>query len=287
MVLVASCSSSPSAPSPGGGGTGGGSGPPVVVHLIGAGDIGQCGRPEVEQTARLVSGLDGDVLLAGDIAYFQGTADNFRDCFNPSWGPFRTRWHAVPGNHEYESPNAGPYFDYFGAAAGPRGLGYYSFTAGNWLILMLNSNVPATRGSPQWEFARTELEGQRTPCTMAVWHHPLFSSGPNGPNTFMRDMWALLEANHAEVILNGHDHVYERFGRQTSTGEADPVNGIRQFTAGTGGAELTRFVRLEANSEERILKAGVMYFTLRPAAIEWAFHAVDGSVNDPGLDTCR
>ena len=103
----------------------------------------------------------------------------------------------------------------------------------------------------------------------------------------MRDMWALLEANRVEVILNGHDHVYERFARQTSTGAADPVNGIRQFTAGTGGAEITRFIRVDANSEERILKAGVMYFTLRPAAIEWAFHAVDGSVNDPGLDTCR
>jgi hypothetical protein len=89
------------------------------------------------------------------------------------------------------------------------------------------------------------------------------------------------------VIVNGHDHVYERFARQTSTGVADPVNGIRQFTAGTGGAELTRFIRVDANSEERILKPGVMSFTLRPAAIEWEFVAVDGSVLDRGLDTCR
>ncbi len=88
------------------------------------------------------------------IAYFQGTAENFRDCFNPSWGQFRSRWHPVPGNHEYESAGAAPYFAYFGAAAGPAGLGYYAFTAGDWLILMLNSNIPATRGSPQWEFAR-------------------------------------------------------------------------------------------------------------------------------------
>jgi len=227
------------------------------------------------------------VLLAGDIAYFQGTAADFRDCFNPFWGVFRPRWHPVPGNHEYESPNAAPYFDYFGAAAGPAGLGYYSFTAGEWQILMLNSNVPATRGSPQWEFARTELERQRTPCTMAVWHHPLFTSGPNGSSTFMRDMWALLEANRVEIILNGHDHLYERFARQTSTGVADPVNGIRQFTAGTGGAELYTFVGTAANSEERILKYGVINFTLRPAQVEWAFHAIDGSISDPGLDTCR
>src|SRR6478736_2176942 len=126
IVLATSCSSSPSAPTPGGGGgTGGGSRPGgATVHMIGAGDIGQCDRAEVQQTARIVSGLDGDVLLAGDIAYFQGTAANFRDCFSPFWGALRARWHAVPGNHEYESPNAAPYFDYFGAAAGPPGVGY-------------------------------------------------------------------------------------------------------------------------------------------------------------------
>jgi hypothetical protein len=286
ILLASSCAGSPSAPSPGGG-TGGGTQTGLTVHMIAAGDIGQCGLPAVAQTANLVAGLDGDVILAGDIAYFQGTAANFRDCFNPFWGGFRSRWHPVPGNHDYESPNAGPYFDYFGSAAGPAGVGYYSFTAGDWLILMLNSNIPATRGSLQWEFARIQLEQQRTPCTMAVWHHPLFTSGQNGPNTFMRDMWELLEAHHAEVVVNGHDHVYERFARQTSAGAADPVNGVRQFTAGTGGAELTRFIRVERNSEERIMQNGVMYFTLRPAAIEWEFHAIDGSVTDRGLDTCR
>ena len=283
--LFAGCSS-PSGPT--GGGTGGGGGSTgVTVTMLGAGDIGQCGSPGVAQTARLVAGLEGDLLLAGDIAYFQGSAADFRDCFNPFWGEFRSRWHPVPGNHEYESPNAAPYFQYFGAAAGLANLGYYSFTAGDWLILMLNSNIPATRGSPQWEFARAALEQQRTPCTMAVWHHPFFSSGPNGATASMRDMWELLEVNHAEVVLSGHDHLYERFARQTSTGTADPVNGVRQFVAGTGGAELYSVVRASANSEERILKFGVVRFTLRPAQVEWEFLGVDGSIGDRGLDTCR
>jgi len=255
--------------------------------MLGAGDIGMCGRPEVAQTARLVAGLEGDVILAGDLAYLQGSAANFRDCFNPFWGQFRSRWHPVPGNHEYESAGAAPYFAYFEDAAGPAGRGYYSFRSGDWLILMLNSNIAATRGSPQWEFARAELERQRTPCTMAVWHHPLFTSGPNGNNTFMRDMWALLEASRVEVILNGHDHLYERFARQTADGAVDPVNGIRQFTAGTGGAELYNFVRAAPNSEERIMKFGVVRFTLRPAQVDWEFLAIDGSVADRGLDTCR
>jgi acid phosphatase type 7 len=255
--------------------------------MIGAGDIGMCGRPEVAQTARLVAGLEGEVLLAGDIAYFQGTFANFRDCFNPFWGQFRSRWHATPGNHEYESAGAAPYFAYFEEAAGPPGLGYYAFTAGDWQILMLNSNIPATRGSPQWEFVRAELDRQRTPCTMAVWHHPLFSSGPNGNNIFMRDMWALLESNRVEVILSGHDHLYERFARQTAEGRADPVAGIRQFIVGTGGAELYNVVRATPNSEERILKYGVVRFTLRPAQLDWEFLGIDGSTNDRGLDTCR
>jgi acid phosphatase type 7 len=202
VLTVGGCSSSPSAPSTGGRTTGGGGGistTPVTVTMLGAGDIGMCGRPEVAETARLVAGLEGDVLLAGDIAYMQGTAANFRDCFNPFWGQFRSRWHPTPGNHEYESAGAAPYFAYFGEAAGPPGLGYYSFNAGEWLVLMLNSNMAATRGSAQWEFVRGELERQRTPCTMAVWHHPLFTSGPNGPNPAMRDMWALLETARAEV----------------------------------------------------------------------------------------
>lgn len=259
----------------------------MTVSIMGVGDIGQCGRPEVAQTARLVAANEGDVLLAGDIAYPHGSAADIRDCFNPSWGQFRSRWHPVPGNHDYESPGAAPYFAYFGDAAGTDGTGYYAITKGDWLILMLNSNVPATRGSPQWEFARAQLEAQRTPCTMAVWHHPLFSSGPNGANTFMRDMWALLETHRAELILNGHDHLYERFARQTSDGHADPVNGIRQLTAGTGGAELYGFARTAANSEERIVKHGIVRFTLRPAQVDWEFLAIDGTVADRGLDTCR
>jgi hypothetical protein len=283
--VMAACSSSPAGPTTTGTGTPSATGGTAV--MLGVGDIGMCNRPAVAQTARLVAGLEGDLLLAGDIAYFQGTAANFRDCFNPEWGRFRDRWHATPGNHEYESAGAGPYFDYFGDAAGADRSGFYAFMAGDWLILMLNSNIAAGRGSEQWEFARRQLEAQRTPCTMAVWHHPLFSSGPNGNATFMRDMWSLLEASRVEVVLNGHDHLYERFARQRADGTPDPTNGIRQFTAGTGGAELYNFVRAAPNSESRVLQYGVIRFTLRPALVEWAFLGIDGSVNDSGLDTCR
>ena len=283
LVMAAACAS-PSGPT---GGGGGGDSTGQTVTMLAVGDIGMCGSPGVPETARLVAGLEGDVILAGDIAYYQGTAEDFRNCFDPFWGRFRPRWHPVPGNHDYESAGAAPYFAYFGEAAGPPGRGYYTVTAGDWLILMLNSNVPASRGSPQFEFARAALERQRTPCTMAVWHHPLFSSGPNGGTPAMRDMWALLESSRAEIVVSGHDHLYERFARQLSDGTADAVNGIRQIVAGTGGAELSNFVRAAPNSEERIMKFGVVRFTLRPAQVDWEFLAVDGSVGDRGLDTCR
>jgi hypothetical protein len=221
LLAVAAACSSPSGPTTGnGGGMHDPRGPTAAV--IAAGDIGMCGRPSVAQVANLVATLPGELILAGDLAYFQGTVEQFRDCFNPAWGRFRSRWRPVPGNHEYESPGARPYFAYFGDAAGPPGRGYYSFTAGDWLILMLDSNIPATVGSPQYAFARTELQTQRTPCTMAVWHHPLFTSGPSGSARAMRDMWALLEMARAEVIVNGHDHLY---------GSRLPVPGSRRNIA--------------------------------------------------------
>ena len=254
--------------------------------MLGAGDIGMCGQPEVAETARLVA-------ISTAMCCSPATSPTRRERRRTSAiASIRSGARSDPGGIPSpaitsESAGAAPYFAYFGEAAGPPGLGYYSFTAGDWLLLMLNSNVPATRGSPQWEFVRTELERQRTPCTMAVWHHPLFTSGPNGNNTFMRDMWALLEASRVEVIFNGHDHLYERFARQTADGSPDPINGIRQFTAGTGGAELYRFVGVAQNSEERIMKFGVVRFTLRPAQVDWEFLGIDGSVGDRGLDTCR
>ncbi|MEO8679668.1 MAG: metallophosphoesterase [Vicinamibacterales bacterium] len=298
LSVAAACSSSPSGPSTGGGtgpGTGGGTTPSTgqTAVVLGAGDIGMCGAdgitplPSVAATARLVAGLQGQVILAGDIAYLHGSAANFRDCFNPSWGPFRSRWRPVPGNHEYESAGAAPYFAYFGEDAGAGATGYYSFMAGDWLVLMLNSNIPAGRGSAQFEFARQQLEAQRTPCTLAVWHHPLFASGPNGANAVMRDIWSLLETADAEVVLTGHDHLYERFARQTAGGVADPAKGVRQFVAGTGGAELYGFVRTSANSEVRIAQFGIVRFTLKPAQFEWEFLTTNGAVADSGLDTCH
>lgn len=296
---IACSSSGPAAPSPSvapnpgvgpGLGNQGPSGPGptgATVKVVGVGDTGLCGSPGVATVARLVGGLEGQILLAGDLAYPDGTAANYRDCFEPQWGRMRSRFRAVPGNHEYQTAGALGYLGYFGEAAGEDGTGFYSFMTGDWLVLMLNSNIPAGRSSMQWEFVRRQLDQQRTPCTMAVWHHPLFSSGPNGNNAFMKDMWALLEAAPIEVILTGHDHLYERFARQMSDATPEPAKGVRQFIVGTGGADLYSVARLAPNSEVRLVEFGALQFTLEPAQYRWEFRNASGIVQDFGLETCR
>jgi len=285
-ALAACSGGSPSSPSgTPGAGTGGGSGQTVTALM--AADVGMCGSPGTSAVARLVETLQGFVLLGGDIAYQHGSATDLRDCFDPYWGRFRSRWYAVPGNHDYESPGAAPFFAYFGEAAGPEGLGYYSIRLGDWQVLMLNSNIPAGRGSPQYEFVRGELAVPAGPCTLAVWHHPVFSSGPNGGSAQMRDVFALLATAGAEAIVNGHDHLYERFARQMADGRADPVQGVRQFISGVGGAELYGFVGTSANSEFRLSEFGVLRLTLKPATLQWEFLTTSGSIADQGLDTCR
>lgn len=286
LVLLAGCGAdTPSAPS---GAAAPGQRPASgqVADVIVVGDIGMCGSAGVTATAELVAGLSGRLLLAGDIAYPNGSARDFEQCFNPAWGRFRSRWHAVPGNHEYVTPGAGGYFDYFGDAAGPDRNGYYSLVIGDWLVLMLDSNIPTARGTPQWEFVNRALEIERRPCTLAVWHHPLFSSGQNGPNPFMRDLFARLEEGGADVVVSGHDHLYERFAKQSADGRAAD-RGVRQFIVGVGGAELYRFVTATPNSEARLTQFGALRLTLQPAGYRWEFVLTSGGLGDSGSDTCQ
>jgi hypothetical protein len=289
---------SPTAPSPGSvatppPATPPGTTPPPANALTGqsavvvaVGDIGECGSTGVQQAARIADGIDGQLLLAGDLAYMHGSMQDYLKCFDPFWGNFRRRWRPAPGNHEYETPGAAGYFQYFGEAAGASGRSYYSFRTGDWLVLMLDSNIPIGRGSPQFEFVRNEMTITKLPCTIAVFHHPLFTSGPNGPNIFMRDLWGLLYEQDADVIVAGHDHLYERFGKQDVDGRSD-ARGLRQFIAGTGGARLYDFQRVSANSQARIKAHGVLRLTLDSTSYQWAFVDATGATADSGSDSCH
>src|SRR5687767_13200948 len=146
---------------------------PISHVLVGAGDIAVCGSAGTEQTANMLDSIQGTVFTAGDNAYFQGSANDFRNCYEPTWGRHKARTRPSPGNHEYESPGAAPYFTYFGPNAGPPGLGYYSFEAGAWHVVSLNSNVPAGQGSAQYEWLNEDLTVRNARCVAAIWHHPL------------------------------------------------------------------------------------------------------------------
>ncbi|HEX7779362.1 MAG TPA: metallophosphoesterase, partial [Vicinamibacterales bacterium] len=228
-AAVSACSgSNPPTPTP--------PAPAGVTVLAGAGDIGECGSAGPEATARLLDGIDGTVFTAGDNAYPRGSAAEFANCYDPTWGRHKHRTRPTPGNHDYEGdPNALAYYDYFGENAGPRGLGYYSYPVGSWRVYSLNSELIGSAAGGQAQWLREELARFPTPCAAAVWHKPLFTSGPNGPNPHMQETWRILYNANVDVVLNGHDHVYERFAPQDPDGRPDNARGIRQFTVGTGG----------------------------------------------------
>ena len=283
---------SPASPTPGGGGGGGGGGtlpPPGPVRILAAGDVGECGFGAL-QTGAMLDSMDGLILGLGDLAYFQGSTANFRDCYDPAWGRHQDRTRPVPGNHEYETPGASSYFDYFGDLAGPRGQGYYAFSAGSWRIIALNSGAGAgntSAGSAQAQWLRSELDNNRFACTLAYWHHPLFSSGPNGNQPAeAREFWRILSDAGVDVVLNGHDHMYERFAPQDVEGRS-VANGIREFVVGTGGAHLYTPGAPKANSERRGSAYGILVMTLSATSYQWDFRSVGNTFNDTGTGTCH
>jgi hypothetical protein len=240
-------------------------------------------------TAALLDGIGGTVFTLGDNAYLSASREDYLNCYDPWWGRHKGRTRPVPGNHEYETPGAAGYFGYFGASAGPPGLGYYSYRLGAWHIIALNSEISAFPGSPQLEWLRGELAANAVRCTLAYFHTPVFGSGSNGSNPHMQAAWTVLHNAGADVILTGHNHSYERFAPQDPAGRPDAARGIRQFVVGTGGAPLTSMPFSVPNSEVRSNSAwGLLKLTLRPEAYDWEFVPVAGQTfTDRGTGTCH
>jgi hypothetical protein len=236
----------------------------------------------------LLDRLDGTVFTAGDNAYPNGSAEDFQRCYDPGWGRHRGRTRPSPGNHDYNSGSGTAYFDYFGGNAGPAGVGYYSYPVGPWQVISLNSESPTGPGSPQYDWLRRELSGHPARCTAVYWHRPLFSSGNHGDNPDMRELWRALYAADVDLVINGHDHIYERFAPQDAEGRFEPDRGIREFIVGTGGASLYGFASAHANSEIRAAAWGVAVFTLFDGGYRWEFVPVDGQTfHDSGAGSCH
>jgi 3',5'-cyclic AMP phosphodiesterase CpdA len=244
-----------------------------------AGDIARCAYRDVAysgaaDTARTVAaGLAADpgamVLTLGDHTYPHGKAKEFSDCYGPTWGRFKDRTWPSPGNHEYYTQKAAPYFAYFGERAGR---GYYSLDVQGWHIVSLDSNLTPAAHLAQMEWLRADLASHPARCTLAFWHHPLYSSGGHGSIPKMREAWRLLQEAGAELVLSGHDHDYERFAPQDADGHLDRARGMRQFVVGTGGAYPTPFLLTVKNSEMRDNgRTGVLRLRLLDGRYEWEF----------------
>ena len=269
---------------------------PGTQVLLFAGDIADCGSTGRTQTASLLDGLAGTVITGGDNAYPSGDSTDYANCYGPTWGRQLYRTYATLGNHDYGSGNANGTFNYFGASAGPRGLGYYSFDVGSWHIVVLNSNytfVPTAVGSAQELWLKSDLGAAGGKCMLAVWHHPRFYSSTTSPlsaGSSTLPFWNDLYAAHADVILNGHMHDYERFAQTDPSGNLDLSNGIREIIAGTGGGgfDATNTV-FWPNSQVRISGVyGVLKLTLSSTAYSWQFIPVAGqAATDSGTTTCH
>ena len=275
--------------------------------LIGAGDIGECDKVHSGNTAAVIDTIVGTVFTLGDNAYPNGQLTDFTrtdgpGCWANTWGRFKKRIHPTPGNHEYalrDSTGAG-YFGYFGIAAGQGPIGNYSYDLGGWHIIVLNSAFLESQAlgrflsiDRQLAWLSADLAAHPATCTLAMWHHPHFSSGPTHADGLHPDetgptkpFWDTLYAHGAELILSGHEHNYERFAPQTPDGTADLTNGIRQFVAGTGGGGYdTLATTPTANSEVSTTEHGLLKLTLTPGAYQWQFIPTSGPLGETNPST--
>lgn len=249
-----------------------------------AGDIADCQKPDSakhsQATAHIIQtelarNPSAIVLTIGDHTYPIGRPEEFKQCYDPTWGQFKNKTYPSPGNHEYYMPKAYGYFEYFGEAAGSQKHPYYSFNKGTWHIISLDSNLKNEQQQAQLAWLESDLKKNKSSCILAYWHHPVYSSGLRGNYSQMNEAWNKLLKARADIVLSAHDHYYERFAPQTTDGTLEAEKGIREFIVGTGGAHLTPSLIRKPNSE--VLNTdtyGVLQLRLYKNSYRWSFMAV-------------
>jgi hypothetical protein len=243
------------------------------------------------------------VLPLGDDQYDLGALTKFQQVYDPTWGRQKAITYPASGNHEYNTSGAAGYYTYFGSAASPQDAnctanckGYYSYDLGAWHLIVLNSECSqvggCAAGSPQEQWLAADLAAHSNTCTMAYWHRPLFSSGWSLGDSAVHDLWVDLYNAGADLVLNGHDHDYERLTPQDPSGVADPTNGITEIIVGTGGVNHTSFNSPAANTVVRNNTTyGVLKLTLHPTSFDWQFvretASGNGTFTDSGSQNCH
>jgi hypothetical protein len=248
----------------------------------------------MQQTADLVNKAAPDAVLAlGDLQYPSGSLDDFMTGYERNWGAFRNITYPVPGNHEYGTPRAAGYYSYFGSRAGDPNRGYYSFDVGSWHVVALNSECQHVGGcsetSPQATWLKGDLAAHPRDCTLAYWHRPRFSSGAHGNNLDNEALWRIAVGAGVDLVINGHDHDYERFAPLNADGDADAENGTTEIVVGTGGASHYRFHLPPPTSVARVQdENGILRLELADGDYSWAFlQAPENRVLDAGSAQCH
>lgn len=260
---------------------------PAAV-LLAAGDIADCG-PGAAATANLINAHPALVLAVGDLAYPLGSREDFKKCFAPAWGRFLSRMKSVPGNHEYMTAGAQPYFAAMGNVAGPPRKGYYSLDYRGWHLIALNSHIPMSANSAQDGWLKADIAQTTAHCRLAFLHLPRFSSGEGGDNESTDALWRTLAGGGVSIVIAGHDHLYERFALLNADGSADQSDGIRAFTVGTGGATLDRKPLWVRRHSAKLIASrwGILKLELGKDSYRWAFLDTNGQVSDSGEGKCR
>src|SRR5829696_767725 len=226
--------------------------PTTSARLVGAGDIASDGNADVATGNLIDARPDARVFTAGDNAFPSGTPSDYANNYDPAWGAFKNRTSPSPGNHDYKTSGASGYKNYFGNVAGLRSVNptYYAYTLGGWRIYALDSNISMASGSPQYNFVQNDMQSNDALCEAAYWHHPIASSGEHGNSARARPIFALFDAQGGDLVLNGHDHNYERFTKINSSGQVS-ASGVRQIVVGTGGTSLRGEGFVQIGSEVR------------------------------------
>ena len=249
---------------------------------------------QMRTTGALVGSSQPTLLLAlGDEQYENGALSAFQQSYDPTWGTAKSITRPVPGNHEYNTAGASGYYNYFGASAGDPSRGYYSFDLGGWHLVALNGECAniggCASGSPEEQWLKADLTAHPGLCTLAYWHEPRFSSGIGGNDPDYTDFWRDLYSAGAELIINGHEHLYERFAPQDPDGNSDPARGVVELEVGTGGSNLFAYSVIQPNSVVRNnVTFGILLVTLHSSGYEWRFVPTGGQTfTDTGAATCH
>ena len=261
------------------------------MTFVGAGDIASSGTGD-EATAAVLDGIPGPSSPSATPPTRTARPGEYAAYYAPTWGRHKSRTIPSVGNHEYNTGAPQGYFDYFGAAAGDPAQGYYSTNSASWHVIVLNSNcaiVSCSAGSAQEQWLREDLAANPAQCTVALFHHPRFSSGAShGNNSAVAPFWNALYEFNADLVLNGHDHDYERFAPQNPNAVADPAAASRSSSSAPAASGIDGFSTIQPNSQVRGSSLGVLKLTLKPTSYDFQFVPVAGQTfTDAGSGTCH